>query len=604
MSDFGITLENESVRSELRAFLEGRSCEAYRVLGAHRIQGDEWLFRVYAPNAKNVRLVGDFNCWYGEPMSFVPEFGVWETRRYVGQGERYKYAVTGADGYTKMKSDPFSYRNELRPGSASVVWDLDLSKKDDGERRLAFDKPVSIYEVHLGSWERGLSFVGASVALVDYAADMGYTAIELMPISEHLLDDSWGYQSSGMYAITARWGTPQEFRTFVDRAHKKGLAVIVDWVPAHFVKDDCGLRLFDGTPLFESSDPLRAEMPLWGTLLYDYDKPFVRSYLMSNALYFIEVYGIDGIRVDAVSAMLYLDFCKGEWRPNFDGSNRNYAAENFIKQLNRAGHERTSAVMIAEESSAYPHVTGPEGLDFDYKWNMGFMNDTLTYFEYDSYFRKYHQDKLTFPMAYAFSERYILPFSHDEVVYGKHSLIGRMCGNYESSFAQLRLLLMYRFAFPGKKLEFMGSEFGQFNEWNFRRSLEWFLLDYKEHRAMQNFARAVNFFYREHSALHDDLSAWEGYRWLACDDCEHSVISFRRRNTHTGEALIFVLNFTPGEHGAYGVSLNEIKDEIGGKTSLSCVFSTHNRMGASAEIRDGMLFFPLYGYEGAVYQLS
>lgn len=598
-----VTIDNEAVRNELRAFLEGSSCEAYRVLGAHRVWGDEWLFRVYAPNAKHVRLTGDFNDWQGEDMHFIPEFGVWETRRFVHVGERYKYAVTGADSWTKLKSDPFSVRNELRPGSASVVWDAEFSKRCDGERRLAYDKPVSIYEVHLGSWEKGLNFVGASSALVDYAADMGYTAIELMPITEHLLDDCWGYQSSGAYAITARYGTPQELRMFVERAHMKGLAVIIDWVPAHFVKDDCGLRLFDGTPLFESSDPLRAEMPLWGTLLYDFDKPFVRSYLISNALYLIENYGIDGIRVDAVSAMLYLDFCKGEWRPNFDGSNRNYAAENFLKQLNWLVHERTNAVMIAEESSAYPHVTGGEGLNFDYKWNMGFMNDTLSYFEYDSVYRKYHHDKLTFPMAYAFSEKYILPFSHDEVVYGKHSLIGRMHGNYEAQFAQLRLLLAYRFAFPGKKLEFMGSEFGQYSEWNFKRSLEWFMLDYKEHRAMQNFAKAMNFFYRENTALHDDFSAWEGYRWLALEDTEHSVICFRRRNPKTGEGLIAIFNFTPGEHGEYGISLDPIKDEIGEKTSVPCVFSTHNRMGTDAPIRNGMLFLPLYGYEGAFYRI-
>ena len=598
-----VTLDSDAVREELRAFLEGRSCEAYRVLGAHRIWENEWLFRVYAPNAKMVRLVGDFNGWQGEDMRFIPEFGVWETRRSVGIGERYKYAVTGADSWTKLKSDPFSIRNELRPGSASVVWDFDFNKRSDGEKRLAHDKPVSIYEVNLGSWEKGLDFIGASVALVDYAANMGYTAIELMPITEHLLDDSWGYQSSGMYAITARYGTPQQLRTFVERAHRKGLAVILDWVPAHFVKDDCGLRLFDGTPLFESSDPLRAEMPLWGTLLYDYDKPFVRSYLMSNALYLIECYGVDGIRVDAVSAMLYLDFCKGEWRPNFDGSNRNYAAENFIKQLNWTVHERTNAVMIAEESSAYPHVTGEEGLKFDYKWNMGFMNDTLTYFEYDSVYRKYHQDKLTFPMAYAFSERYVLPFSHDEVVYGKRSLIGRMSGNYYEQFAQLRVLLAYRMAFPGKKLEFMGSEFGQYNEWNFRKSLEWFLLDYKEHRGMQSFAQAVNFFYRSHSALHNDDAAWDGYTWLALDDTEHSVISFRRRNPATGEGLICVFNFTPGEHGDYGISLDPIKGEIGDRTELTCVFSTHNRTNTRAGIRNNMLFLPLYGYEGAIYQL-
>ncbi|MBO6062311.1 MAG: 1,4-alpha-glucan branching enzyme, partial [Clostridia bacterium] len=375
---------------ELYAFLEGRGRETYRVLGAHAAGGGKVRFLVYAPNAEGVWLVGDFNDWRGEPMEFLPEFGVWGLVIEARQGQRYKYAVRGPGGHMQLKSDPFSLRNEMRPANASVVWDMPFEKTEDRERRLAHDRPVSVYEVHLGSWEKGLSFIAASTRLIDYVKDMGYTAIELMPVCEHLLDDSWGYQTSGLYAITARYGTPQDLRAFIRRAHEAGLAVILDWVPAHFVKDECGLRLFDGTPLYESADPLRAEMPLWGTLLYDFEKPFVRSYLMSNALYLLEQFGADGLRVDAVSCLLYLDFCKEKWAPAHDGSNRNYAAENFIKELNRAVHERTNAVMIAEESSAYPHVTGEEGLGFDYKWNMGFMNDTLSYFELDSVYRKYH----------------------------------------------------------------------------------------------------------------------------------------------------------------------------------------------------------------------
>lgn len=592
-------------RAELADFLNGKSREAYRVFGAHRDPADptKWLFRVYAPNAKRVALSGDFNSWAGDEMAFCPEFGVWELKREAFQGQRYKYAITGPGGNTVLKSDPFSVRNELRPGSASVVWDHFFEYRSDRERRLGYDKPVSIYEVHLGSWEKGLSFIGASTVLIDYCRSMGYTAIELMPVCEHLLDESWGYQTSGMYAITARYGTPEELKLFVDRAHAAGIAVILDWVPAHFVKDDCGLRLFDGTPLFESSDPLRAEMPLWGTLLYDFGKPHVRSYLISNALYLIENFGIDGLRVDAVSCMLYLDFCKAEWRPNPDGSNTNYDAVSFIRELNHAVHERTGAVMIAEESSAYPYVTGEKGLCFDYKWNMGFMNDTLKYFELDSVYRKYHQDKLTFQMTYAFAEKHILPFSHDEVVYGKRSLIGRMQGNYEAQFAQLRLLLAYRFACPGKKLEFMGSEFGQYDEWDFRRSLEWFLLDHKQHRAMQSFAKSMNFFYRENRALWRDDAEWEGYRWLSLEDAEHSIIAFRRRDPDSGEGIVCVLNFTPGEHGAYPVDLGPIADEIGERTSLPCVMSTQGRMDARAEIKDGKLLVPLYGYEGAFYKI-
>ena len=586
---------------ELYAFIEGRARDAYRVFGARKLANGEWRFLVFAPNAEAVYLTGDFNDWQGEAMTFLPEFGAWAQVREAYPGQRYKYAVRGADGRMALKSDPFSVRNEMRPANASVVWDLDLNKVENNERRLAHDKPVSIYEVHLGSWEKGLSFVGASTRLVDYVRDMGYNAIELMPICEHLLDESWGYQTSGMYAITARYGTPEELRLFVRRAHEAGIAVILDWVPAHFVKDECGLRRFDGTALYESEDPLRAEMPLWGTLLYDFGKPFVRSYLISNALYLLEQYGIDGLRVDAVSCLLYLDFCKAEWRPNADGGNLNIDAVSFIKELNGAVHERTCAAMIAEESSAFPHVTGGEGLDFDYKWNMGFMNDTLSYFELDSVFRKYHQAKLTFQMTYAFSEHYVLAFSHDEVVHGKRSLIGRMQGNIEAKFAQLRLLLAYRMAFPGKKLEFMGSEFGQFVEWNFKRSLEWFLLDYENHRSMQNFSKEMNWFYRNHPALWKDDAAWEGYRWLSLDDAEHSVIAFRRRDPDSGEGIICVLNFTAGEHGAYPIDLDSIAGEIGDKTELACAFSTHPRMGAAAEIRDGKLYVPLYGYEAAYY---
>ena len=588
-------------RLELYAFLEGRGRESYRVLGAHGAGEGKVRFLVYAPKAQGVWLVGDFNDWQGQAMEFIPEFGIWGITREAYRGQRYKYAVKGADGRTVLKSDPFSVRNEMRPANASVVWDMSLDKIENYERRMAHDRPVSIYEVHLGSWEKGLSFISASTRLVDYARDMGYTAIELMPVCEHLLDESWGYQTSGMFAITARYGTPEELRLFVRRAHEAGLAVILDWVPAHFVKDDCGLRRFDGTPLYESEDPLRAEMPLWGTLLYDFDKPFVRSYLISNALYLIEQYGIDGLRVDAVSCLLYLDFCKAEWRPNFDGSNTNYAAVEFIKELNRAVHERTCAAVIAEESSAYPYVTDEKGLGFDYKWNMGFMNDTLSYFELDSVFRKYHQQKLTFQMTYAFSEHYVLAFSHDEVVHGKKSLIGRMQGNTEAKFAQLRLLLAYRMAFPGKKLEFMGSEFGQFIEWDFKRSLEWFLLKYENHRAYQSFAKEANWFYKSHPALWKDDAAWEGYRWLSLEDAEHSVIAFRRRDPASGEGLICVLNFTSGEHGAYGIDLTPIAEEIGGKKELPCVFSTHPRMGVNAKIEDGRLQVPLYGYEAAFY---
>lgn len=593
----------EAEQAELRAFLNGESCEAYTVLGAHRMASGDVRFLVYAPNAEGVYLVGDFNDWRWEPMTPIPEFGMWGIIRSACQGQRYKYAIRGRDGSAMLKSDPFSVRNEMRPANASVVWDFAFEKVKNDEKRLAYDKPVSIYEAHIGSWEKGMSFISASIRLVDYCRDMGYTAIELMPVCEHLLDESWGYQTSGLYAITARYGTPEELRLFVKRAHEAGLAVILDWVPAHFVKDDCGLRRFDGTPLYESADPLRAEMPLWGTLLFDFDKPFVRSCLISNALYLIEEFGIDGLRVDAVSCLLYLDFCKSEWRPNEDGSNLNRAAEHFIRELNRAVHERTNAVMIAEESSAYPNVTRRDGLGFDYKWNMGFMNDTLSYFKLDSVYRQYHHDKLTFAMSYAFSEHYILPFSHDEVVHGKRSLIGRMPGNIDAQFAQLRLLLAYRTAFPGKKLEFMGNEYGQFSEWDFHKSLEWFMLDYPNHRSMQSFSREMNRFYTSSPALWKDYLGWEGYRWVKLDDTKHSVIAFRRRDPETGDWLLCIFNFTPGEHKEYAIDIAPVKDELFRKRRLRCVFSTHSRMNEKAPIKKGKLLVSLYGYEGAFYRL-
>lgn len=604
---------SKAAEAELAAFTEGKSHQAYRVLGARR-RGAGWLFRVYAPAAKAVELVGDFNDWQPEPMVFEPRFGVWSVYRAKAyHGQRYKFAVTSASGVTVLKADPFALKCEKRPNDASVLWDAPEyewhESAYDRLHGLDRDRPVSIYEVHLGSWEQGLSFTAASIRLIDYCRAMGYTHLELMPVAEHLLDDSWGYQTSGYYAITSRYGTPEEFKLFVDRAHMAGLGVILDWVPAHFVKNDCGLRLFDGTPLFEPAEPLRAEMPLWGTLLFDYAKPAVRSFLISNALYLLNEFNVDALRVDAVSCMLYHDFCKNTWLPEPDGSNINRAAVEFIKQCNAAVHKLTTAKMIAEESSAYPHVTGGEGLGFDYKWNMGFMNDTLSYFEKDSVYRKYHHDKLTFPMTYAYAENHILPFSHDEVVHGKHSLIGRMAGNYNAAFAQLRLLNAYQFAFPGKKLGFMGGEFGQFIEWDLRRSLDWFLMSYPAHAAMQDFMLSLNRFYRDNPPLWRNDSDWGGFRWLKVDDKEQSVIAFRRLDPETKRGIVCIFNFTPGEYSDYCIDLAEIAAELPSGTGrgskrrapMRCVFSTAGRKSA-AYAKEGILHVPLYGYEGAFYE--
>lgn len=614
---------NAEERRELDSFLRGESVHAYRVLGAHR-RGRGFVFRVYAPSASAVALVGDFNSWQGQGMVFDPRYGIWSLYcQKACMGHRYKYAVTAPNGAVTLKTDPFAVRCEMRPGDASVLWELpDYAWHDslyDRAHGLDADRPINIYEAHLGSWELGLGFTSASTRLIEYCRDMGYTHIELMPLSEHPLDESWGYQTGAYYAVTSRYGTPEEFKLFIDRAHMAGLGVILDWVPAHFVKNDFGLRLFDGTPLFEPAEPLRAEMPLWGTLLFDYNKPCVRSFLISNAVWLLNEFCVDGLRVDAVSCMLYHDFCRERWLPEPDGSNINRAAVAFLRQCNAAVHTHTLGRMIAEESSAFPHVTGDEGLGFDYKWNMGFMNDTLSYFEKASVYRKYHHDKLTFPMTYAYAERHILPLSHDEVVHGKRSLIGRMEGNYDAKFAQLRLLFAYQYACPGKKLNFMGGEFGQFIEWDHKRSLDWFLLAYPAHAAMQDHTRALNSFYKSNPALWRDDIDWEGYRWLNVNDSEHSIIAFRRRDPVTGQGLICIFNFTPGEYEAYPVDVSSIMDELGQaeaipkkprgrgkkapKVKLGCVFSTAGRQGAAAELCGTTLSVPLYGYEGAMYEI-
>ncbi len=602
------------IYTEMRLFVEGGSTHAYRALGAH-IEGDVWRVRVYAPNAAMVAVTGDFCGWNdGVPM-WRTDLGMWECElpSNAKQGDCYKFAVTAPDGHMTLKSDPFGFKAELRPSNASVLWESKgfdwtdeeyMAKRRNGYGELPRSH-MSIYEVHLGSWQKGLSFVDASIQLVRYARDMGYTHIEIMPLSEYPLDDSWGYQAAGYYSVTARYGTPEEFKLFVDRAHAEEIGVILDWVPAHFVKDDFGLRLFDGTPLYESAEPLRAEMPLWGTLLFDYSKPHVRSFLMSNAVFLAEEFHIDGLRFDAVSCMLYHDFCKDRWIPEPDGSNVNRAAAYFIREVNNALHSLNMGVMtIAEESSAFPFVTAPTcdgGLGFDFKWNMGFMNDTLSYFELDSLYRGLNHKLVTFPMTYAFSERYILPFSHDEMVCGKRSIIGRMCGNYDAQHLQTRLLYAYQYAVPGKKLLFMGTEIAQYAEWAFAKSLDWFLLDYPAHAAMQSFVRALNGVYRSSRALARDDVGWDGFKWLSVDDSFASVIVFVRTDPDTGDRLLCAFNFTPVEHPRYGVSVDA-------PVTAELALSTHAReaqpLRSFAMDGGNRLEIPLYGFEGAYYRIK
>lgn len=547
-------------------FNEGISTVAYQALGCHAMRGEYgemvYRFAVFAPNAQAVSVVGDFNAWNpnADRMHRVGTTGAWEIHIGIANpGDKYKYCVLTCDGERILKADPFGFRSENH-GSASVVGDVPRFSWTDGAyldaKTSHIDRPMAIYEVHLGSWKRGLSYRELAHELIDYVSDMGYTHVELMPVTAYPYEPSWGYQVTGYYAPTSRYGSPEELMYFVNRAHEKGIGVIMDWVPAHFPRDAHGLGRFDGTPLFEHADPRRSDMPQWGTLLFDFEKNAVQSFLLSDALFWLKEYHFDGIRVDAVSCMLYLDFGKEgmDWLPNRDGGRSNLAAVAFLKKLSEAVRALPGCkLLFAEESTAYPHITrAPKdgGLGFSYKWNMGWMNDLLAYMGMDSYFRKYHHDKLTFSMCYAFSENYVLPFSHDEVVHGKKSLISKMPGDYWQQFAQLRLLFAYQYAHPGKKLMFMGGEFGQFIEWKYDASLDWFLLDYPKHAEMQRFVRDLNRFYTASPAMYELDTGWQGFTWCGVDDSIHSVLSFLRTDRN-GRRLFFAFNFTPEPWGDY-----------------------------------------------------
>lgn len=557
---------------ELYHFNEGTSACAYLSLGNHTVSnGDSSAvrFAVWAPNARAVSVVGEFNGWDANaaPMTRVGETGVWETHIPDAQhGQMYKYAILRQDGGLNYKADPYAVKSELRPGTASRVWDLPRFDWDDGdymqERSTGFDSPMSIYEVHLASWRGEMNYRDIADKLVDYVTYMGYTHIEIMPVSEYPLDMSWGYQVISYYSITSRYGDPEDFMYFVNKCHSAGIGVILDWVPAHFPRDEHGLRRFDGTALYEHPDPRRGEQPQWGTMLFDYGRTQVQSFLVSNALYFLKEYHIDGLRVDAVSCMLYLDYGKqdGQWLPNPHGGRENEDAIALFRKLTHTvGVQCPGAVMIAEESTAFPLVTRPPedgGLGFHYKWNMGWMNDTLSYFSMDSIYRKHHHDKLTFSLYYAFSENFILPFSHDEVVHGKCSLINKMPGDYWQKFAQLRLLYAYMFAHPGKKLMFMGDEFGQFIEWKYDAPLDWLLLNYPKHTEVQRFVKELNHFYRSMPQLYRCDYGWEGFEWLRVDDAEHSTAAFMRRDD-SGGMLICAFNFTPVPCEEYRIGLKK-----------------------------------------------
>ena len=591
---------NNSIKTDIYNYFGSFSCD------------DVCVFRVWAPNAQEVSVVGDFNQWEvgKNPMHKIAD-GVWETQ--ISDIENYcayKYAIKSANGQVVVKSDPLARHYETAPSNASKVYKTSSFAWSDDEWRSnntnCYDKPINIYEVHLGSWKRyadgnTYDYVAIAKELAKYVKSMGYTHIELMPITEHPFEGSWGYQVSGYFAPTSRYGTPDDFKKFIDIMHSKGIGVILDWVPAHFPKDEFALYRFDGTPCYEYSDTRKGEHKEWGTAVFDFGKVQVMSFLISSAVFWLKEFHVDGLRVDAVASMLYLDYGRqgGDWIPNSYGGRENLEAVEFLKQLNIATfNANPNVLMIAEESTAWPMVTKPPhdgGLGFNYKWNMGWMNDMLRYMSLDPLFRKHNHDCLTFSFFYAFSENFILPISHDEVVHGKCSMINKMPGEYEQKFDNLRAFYAYMMAHPGKKLLFMGQEFAQFIEWDYKKELDWLLLSYGTHQNMQLFVKELNKFYLKTSPLWEIDYSWEGFSWISNDDYSQSIISFRRINKN-GDEIICVCNFVPVERTDYRIGVPNAGnykqvfstdlEKYGGKTKELVAYQSEN--------------VPMHGYDDSI----
>ena len=565
---------------DLYLLAEGKHNRSYEKLGAHLAEKDREKgthFAVWAPNAGEVSVIGEFNDWRPGADSMQPtNAGVWESFvPRVGQGALYKYHIVSRDGrYRVDKADPYGFASQIRPETASRVWNLDQHVWGDHSwmssraAKNSLSSPISIYEAHLGSWRRvpeegnrWLTYREMAPLLADYLNDAGFTHIELMPIMEHPFDGSWGYQVTGYFAPTSRFGTPSDFMYFVDYLHQRGIGVILDWVPAHFPKDEIGLGYFDGSHLYEHADPRQGEHPDWNTFVFNYGRNEVQNFLVSNALFWLDKYHVDGLRVDAVASMLYLDYGRreGQWIPNRFGGKENVEAIQFLRSLNEHVYAAfPDSMMIAEESTAWPQVSRPTyvgGLGFGFKWNMGWMHDVLEYMSQDPVFRSYHHHRITFSLLYAFSENFILPFSHDEVVYGKGSMLAKMPGDRWQKFANLRLLYGFMFGHPGKKLLFMGDEFGQPSEWNHDSSLEWHLLRDPDHAGLLRWMRDLNTLYRGQPSLHQLESESAGFEWVDCTDFHRSVISFLRRGVDPNDVLLVACNFTPVPRQNYRVGV-------------------------------------------------